>query len=61
MEKIVDFQEIYKEYVIDQLILQDKENYLMYKNSGLTDSEIYEIVTAPSMNTLYDFNKDLGV
>ena len=54
-----DLEEIMVKEIVQQFKEQDKENYLMYSNAGLSDLEIYEIVTAPSIKDLYVFN-DIG-
>lgn len=53
----IDFEEIVIENIIKQFKDQDSENYYMYKNSGLSDHDIYDIVTSDTIKPLYHFEE----
>ena len=48
----------YEKYVIERFKELDRENYDMYFNNGLSDSEIVEIVTSWELEKLYGILKD---
>lgn len=46
-------RELYVDEVIEFFKYIDKVNYEMYVENGLTDTEIYEIITSESIKPLY--------
>lgn len=56
-EEIENLDEIYVQDIVKQFKEQDKQNYLMYNNAGLSDQDIYDIVTSPSIKDLYIFDE----
>jgi len=55
-DEIENLNEIYVQEIVKQFLEQDRQNYLMYNNAGLSDLEIYDIITSPSIKDLYIFD-----
>jgi len=55
-DEIENLNEIYVQEIVKQFKEQDRQNYLMYNNAGLSDLEIYDIITSPSIKDLYIFD-----
>ena len=54
-EEELDFEIESITNVVNKLKVDEEEVYDMYKESGLSDLDIYQIVTAESMGKIYNF------
>ena len=52
--KDIDLIEIYNEELINKFKNEDYSNYMMYKNSGLSDDDIINLLEN-SLKDLYNF------
>ncbi len=50
-----EIENFYIEEVISKFKSVDIENYMMYKSENLSDRDIYHIVTASCLKSVYNF------